>query len=365
VSLIPVMRPLLPQADQIFDYLKRIDANRHYSNFGPLVRELESRLEERYGTTAGSVCTVCNTTAGITAALLAQNVPQGSLCAMPSWTFIATPLAAERAGLTPWFVDVDEDSWATTPDGLAAILDSAPGDVRSAVIVVPFGRPIDLAAWTDFSKRTGITVVIDAAAGFDALEPCPLASVVSLHATKVIGAGEGGFLLSTDLDLVARVKSLISFGFRNSRLSEVSGMNAKMSEYSAAVALAALDIWPETRSRFVDLAKRYADGFQRSNAISLQEGFGSHWVSSTLVLRFAHQNILPEVEAALDRAEVQYRHWWGQGSHRHPSTEHLPCADLATTDILARSTIGVPFHLDLSGPDIDRIVDVVQRTAET
>ena len=37
-------RPLLPRAEEILPYLQRIDAQRWYSNSGPLLREFEERL---------------------------------------------------------------------------------------------------------------------------------------------------------------------------------------------------------------------------------------------------------------------------------------------------------------------------------
>ena len=66
--------------------------------------------------------------------------------------------------------------------------------------VAPFGRPIDVEAWDRFRSSSGLAVVIDAAAGFDAVAATGTTAVVSLHATKVLGIGEGGFILCTDAD---------------------------------------------------------------------------------------------------------------------------------------------------------------------
>ena len=43
---IPVLRPLLPRAERLLPYLRRIDETRIYSNHGPLSGELERRLAE-------------------------------------------------------------------------------------------------------------------------------------------------------------------------------------------------------------------------------------------------------------------------------------------------------------------------------
>src|SRR5215217_9580196 len=104
---IPVMRPKLPIGERIAPYLRRIDEGRIYSNFGPLVRSLESRLAVRFGIPDEGVITVANATLGLGLALIAQHPEPGSLCAVPAWTFAATPHAVTQAGLIPYFVDVD------------------------------------------------------------------------------------------------------------------------------------------------------------------------------------------------------------------------------------------------------------------
>ena len=44
--LIPIFRPSLPIYDQLVPYLKRIDDNGWYSNYGPLSSEREGRIAE-------------------------------------------------------------------------------------------------------------------------------------------------------------------------------------------------------------------------------------------------------------------------------------------------------------------------------
>ena len=60
-------------------------------------------------------------------------------------------------------------------------------------------------------------------------------TLVSLHATKVLGAGEGGFVLCDNRDLVVDIRRRMNFGFRGSREAMVPAFNAKLSEYHAAV----------------------------------------------------------------------------------------------------------------------------------
>ena len=187
------MRPKLPSADRLASYLNSIDASRLYSNFGPLAISLEERLAEHYGLNHGTVAMVANATFGLAIALAVQHPPPGTLCAMPAWTFVASAHAAVMAGLVPSFVDVDPETWALDPDKLLEELARAPAPVGAIMPVMPFGLPLDMPAWESLRSRTGLAVVIDAAAGVDFVVPSAVPSVVSLHATKALGTGEGGF----------------------------------------------------------------------------------------------------------------------------------------------------------------------------
>ncbi|MDC7692717.1 DegT/DnrJ/EryC1/StrS family aminotransferase [Asticcacaulis sp. DXS10W] len=77
----------MPSADAILPYLERIDASRQYSKFGPLVCELENRLEERLGPDAHAV-TASSGTSALVLALMALDCSGGASppCRLgPSW----------------------------------------------------------------------------------------------------------------------------------------------------------------------------------------------------------------------------------------------------------------------------------------
>src|SRR5689334_14181508 len=92
-----VARPELPNADALLPYLSRIDEARWYSNFGPLLTEFEARLAARFRPEA-QVVTCVNGTQAISLCLQAMQLPPGSLCALPAYTFVATAHAVIAAG---------------------------------------------------------------------------------------------------------------------------------------------------------------------------------------------------------------------------------------------------------------------------
>ena len=355
---IPVARPRMPQAEKLLPWLRQIDANRSYTNFGPLVRELEARLAARLGVDPSCLVTVSNATAGLTLAL--QSVAEGrpGVCLIPSWTFVATAHAVTAAGFTPFLVDVDEDSWALTPAIALDAVARIDGPVAAIMPVAPFGAPIDIAGWDRFTALTGIPVVIDAAAGHDALVAGESPAVVSLHATKILGAGEGGYVVCRRPELITAIRQRSNFGFYGSRNAELVGCNAKMSEYHAAVGLAAMDAYAADTARFRSVVQACRDHLAERSDISFQSGFGIEWVASTCVVRF-HGDDCRRIGAHLLEAGIDSRGWWGFGVHSHKAFADLPRLPLPVTDLLATETLGLPCYVDMTESDIARVCHVV------
>jgi dTDP-4-amino-4,6-dideoxygalactose transaminase len=364
MSTIPVMRPRLPRLERLVPYLSSIDSSRIYSNFGPLAGSLERRLGERHGMPGAMVTSVANATMGLTLALAAQGARPGTLCAIPAWTFVASAHAAVMAGLIPYFVDVDGGNWTLDPDGLAHAIAASPAAVGAVMPVMPFGRPSDLAAWDRFHARTGLPVVIDAAAGFDTVTPTAVPVVVSLHATKVLGSGEGGFIMSTDAALVADIRARSNFGFAGTREAAMPAANAKLSEYHAAVGLAALDEWSEIREGWMARATAYRRSLGQSNLLRFQDGFGQSWVTSTCVVSLDGISAA-RMEENLAQSGIETRRWWGAGAHAHAATAAFPRAALPATRTLSDRTIGLPLFLDLQHHEIEQVAACILALTDT
>jgi dTDP-4-amino-4,6-dideoxygalactose transaminase len=214
---IPVLRPKLPDAEALAPWLRRIDQTRWYSNFGPLENLLRQKLGEMAGLSADRTGLFSSGTAALHLALKAMVGDRPGLCLMPAWSHLGTAAAAVLAGMRPYFLDCSPQSWALDLD---AVEQCAKGmKVGAVVVVAPFGGKIDYEAWDDFHRRTSLPVIIDGAAAFDqfvhqgrSIRWGRTPVMVSLHATKVFGVGEGGLLLSGDPDLMLRTQEFSNFG---------------------------------------------------------------------------------------------------------------------------------------------------------
>ncbi|WP_457492026.1 DegT/DnrJ/EryC1/StrS family aminotransferase [Tardiphaga sp. P5_C7] len=353
---IPVARPLLAPMDSLRPYLLEIDAARTYSNFGPLARRFEQRLCDHFSVPTGAVVSVANATVGLTAALTELCRDGKKFCVMPAWTFCATGHAAVMAGLQPYFVDVDPATWQITPAIVSALPSDVIEDTAAVMVVGAFGAPVDGHAWDVFTTITGIPAVIDAAAGFDSLAASSTVSVVSLHATKALGIGEGGFVLANNAELGAAIRRRVSFGFANARTAMVPGTNAKLSEYACAVGLASLDHWDEAQRQWSALRDLYWNGLCASSNWQ-RVGPAPVWVSSTFVVMTGSDH--ERVSADLQSRDIDSRCWWEQGCHLQPAFAGSAATLVPVTERLAAHSIGLPFYPDMTKDDVNRVLEVV------
>jgi dTDP-4-amino-4,6-dideoxygalactose transaminase len=183
--------------------------------------------------------------------------------------------------------------------------------------------------------------------------------VVSLHATKALGAGEGGFVAATDRPLLKAIAQRANFGFWGNRETALASTNAKMSEYHAAVALAALDGWPASRAAFAAVAADYRRSLAGIGARP-PDGLGEAWVAATMVVAYDGPPPL-RLAGLLAEDGIETRAWWGEGCHRTALFAEAPRTALPVTDALARATLGLPCYADLGAADVADIAAAVGR----
>jgi dTDP-4-amino-4,6-dideoxygalactose transaminase len=347
---IPVMKPVLPTIDAVNVYLERVYASGIFSNHGPLVRELEQRYADWFNVSADNVVAVVNGTVAISAAALWEDNPT---YLSPEWTFPATAMGVLSVGGSVEFRDVDPESWtlSVTDD------DIAQADSVVPLVVAPFGHPIDLSDWSAFPR-----IIIDAAACAGNRPDLSgmkkgWAATVSLHATKVLGCGEGGLVIFADPARAQIAREWINFGFSGSRITERVGTNGKMSEFAAAFALASLD----------DVDTELRDwGVVRDKAAEVNNQLGLSGGPMSPSSRIPYWLIAaPSVESAavyeqeLADAGIQTRRWWPASLTETTPFRDFPTSGNSNSRFLAETVIGLPMFRSLSDEQFDRIRDVL------
>jgi dTDP-4-amino-4,6-dideoxygalactose transaminase len=359
--MIELFRPSVPPIELYLPYIKRVDENRMYSNFGPMQSEFKGRLASLFEIKPDQLELFSSGTMALIAALTALKDPKRPYCILPSWTFVATAHSVVAAGLEPIFVDVDLHSMQVTHKEI----DSLPLEILEkasiVLLVAPFGARLKIDGIDLLRKKYGFAVLCDCAAGFESIKTPIFPTVVSLHATKMFGIGEGGVLIGADEELIKKSHSYINFGFDGGRDAKHLGVNGKLSEFHAAVGLGGLDAWPESLKSYQQKATLYLQAGKELN-MQFQDGWGNDWLSSTCVIRLPSLAIKQQVEGLLLEKGIQHRNWWNRGCHRELAFvgTYIP-KGLQNTEYLAKSTLGIPFFRDISQASIASIFESLRK----
>jgi dTDP-4-amino-4,6-dideoxygalactose transaminase len=267
-----LLRPTLPPLQALTPGLESAFATGMVTK-GPALAEYERRLADHLGVAHAIAVSSC--TAGLMLVydgLRPEGAPRAGGAApdgasrpqavMPSFTFMATAMAAVWAGLEPVFADIDPDTWCLDPAAAEAAITA---DTAVVVPVHVFGVPADVDAFGELSRRRRAPVVYDAAHGFGALRDgrplgaAGLANVFSTSPTKLLITGEGGVVATDDDALAERVIVGREYGNPGTYDPLFAGLNARLPETSALLGTASLDLLEAEARRRNELAVVYRD----------------------------------------------------------------------------------------------------------
>lgn len=373
-DLIPLLIPDMPSPQELLPWLERMHAVRHYSNFGPLVKLLEATLARSFQVKDEQITTVANATQGLEMVLQALDLPPGSRILLPTLTFVATATAVVRAGHQPVLADVDAQTWMLTPEIARAACKMM--RIDAVMPVATFGMPHDMHAWQQFEIDTGLPVVVDAAAAYGSqwLQGAEGTLVFSLHTTKSLPAGEGGLVVSTRSDIAAKVRQLSNFGLNLDIEANIPvgtlaslGSNAKMSEYHAAIGLVSLEKWAPHAKKRRELQfefKNKINNFSGDSVAWQAEGDGGPLMAPTLLCaRLPNMNARIALEKAFEQENIMTRRWY-QPLLQNMNVLKRSCLILKTPNAaaLSQTLLGLPFFLDITVEQRNRIFRVIQKT---
>jgi dTDP-4-amino-4,6-dideoxyglucose len=237
-------------APPVEDYLavlrESFDA-RYLSNGGPLVRRLEDRLRDYHQ--VRHCIAVANAALGLT--MLIQLFARGRVgeVIMPAFSYRGLPHFAVWAGQTPRFCDADPVTHGLDP---TAVEDCISNATTSILAVCNDNSPGLLNEICSVGERHGIPVIVDSVYGLGAtyqgkmLGSIGHAEVYSTHATKLMNGFEGGYITTNDDALADLLRWQRNFALRGLHPASadgdnILGLNAKLNELHAALALLSLD----------------------------------------------------------------------------------------------------------------------------
>ena len=397
---VPFVRPALPKAEALAEAFSEIVTSGRLTK-GPYCDRLEHAVAKRLGVRHAVAVSSC--TVGLLLVYSAIDLSAGSCrsrrsatdscgvasmeslsrfgitktgsrtepigeVVIPSFTFLAAPAAIVWNNLRPVFIDVDPKTTNVTPQAIAAAI--TPRTVAIAACH-NFGNPCDVRALEAVAAEHNLPLVIDAAHGFGAsMHGLPVgagatAQVFSLSPTKLLVAGEGG-IVATDCDCLAHfVRMGREYGNDGSYDALFAGINGRMPELSAAMALASLDMLDDVSRRRNELAALYKKELSDLRGIGfvsyLPGGVSSHKDFSITIDPTRFGMTRDALRRTLASHGVETRAYYDPPCHRQTAFEHFydRMKPLPATEILAARSLALPIGAHVDAAVVGEVCDVI------
>ena len=331
---------------------------------GPQVRALEEQLEQFAGVKHAIAC--ANGTDALHIILRAWNVGPDDAVFVPAFTYGASAEAVVLAGGTPAFVDVLEDTFNIAPASLEAAIAMVRREgklrPRAVMTVDLFGQAANYRALEPILKREGLLLLCDTAQAFGAtIDGRQTAAIGDAAATSFFPAkpfgcyGDGGCCFTNDDELDRLLRSIRIHGQGRDKYENVRiGVNSRLDTIQAAILIEKLKIFPDELEKRESIAKRYAEGFARSNSIRVPhviDGARSIWAQYTIQV--------PDRDRV--KAELEAKGIPTQTYYLTPLTAQLaylnyPSAPLPVSEKLGHTVLALPMHAYLDEATQDRII---------
>jgi dTDP-4-amino-4,6-dideoxygalactose transaminase len=362
---LPLARPRVPDPERVAADIAGILASGALTN-GRYVRELERRAAAYLG--VPHCVAVASCTAGLM--LVLKSAGLSGEVVVPSFTFAATAHAVAWNGLRVSFADIDPRTLTLASQDAARAI----GLRTSALLATHiFGTPCDVDALADLADRNGIELFFDAAHAFGSTHGgvrvgnFGTAEVFSLSPTKVLVACEGGLIATRDPELAERCKVGRDYGNPGDYDCRFVGLNARMSEVHAAVALASLYGIEERVARRNTVAATYRkllDGIEGIDLPAVPDGDRSTYKDFTILVdpdRFGTD--ATGLAAALRAEGIETRRYYAPAVHEMRAyraawnqTRSLPVTDTVTARVLT-----LPLWPELTDDQLGRVADAIAR----
>jgi dTDP-4-amino-4,6-dideoxygalactose transaminase len=232
------MKPLVPHNRLTFGSresaaVRRVIDSGYWAS-GKRAVQLEGKLARAAGVAHG--VTVGSGLAALRLALLGLGVRRGDEVIVPAYCCVALANAVLAVGARPVICDIERPTWNLDPVAARKCLTKK---TRAVIAVHAFGAPAPIDELT-FPR---VPVIEDCAHAFGVrlgnatLGSQGHAAVLSFYATKLIGAGEGGAVLTDDQTLADFVRDWRDYA---DKTPDKTRLNDKMTDVEAALALCQL-----------------------------------------------------------------------------------------------------------------------------
>ena len=314
---------------------------------GQVVASLEETIASFIG--VNHAAAVNSGSAALHLAMLALGVDENAEVIVPSYVCTALLHAVNYAGATPVVADIDPHTFNITAETIKKVVTP-----KTQAVIVPhmFGLPADIKAIV----ALGIPVVEDCAHSVGAsidgsyVGSFGVVSILSFYATKMLGAGEGGMVLTNNHELIEAVRDLRDYDEKETYRVRY---NYKMTDIQAALIQSRLKKLPSCIDKRNELAAFYMSELEGIKATIplVPEGRKHSWYRYVIQLEDP-SGFMDEME----KRGIACRRPVFKPLHRYLSVPGCPVADKVW-----ERAVSIPIYPSLALDDAQRVATEIKK----
>lgn len=363
-------QPLLAKTSRLVYYLKKIDKNRYYSNFGPLYKECKQKIEKYFDLKKNKIILTSSGHDSLLSCcyLIRKITPKKKYILVPSFSFNSNPLSILQAGFEPIFLDICKSSLCLAENQIVEAFQKYRTKIAAIMFVSPFGYPLSIDYLNGIQKRFKTKVIYDAADVFfnldkKTLDNSKILITCSFHPTKTLPANESGMIIASKKYL-NYFNSIINFGFKSLQDKEILniGFNAKFSEYDAAIFMANFENIKKLKIFIKKNLEYITKNLKKNKFIHFQYLLSKTWLSLKLLI-ITNNKISFEKLAKKIRSNYRiniYKAWSPKPMHKHIFFKKFKKSSLVNTNYISSRIFFIPFNIDYKKKEINRLVHLLK-----
>ena len=361
--MIRVFEPKLKRNDYI-SIFKTLYKN-NISGSSPTIQEFEKKLANRFDAKYGVA--LSNGSVALDVALKLLDLNDEDEVIIPSFTIISCLAAVIRSGAKPVFCDVNPISWNMKLEDVKKRITTK---TRVVLMVHTYGLVAEAEKIKEFCSSNNIILIEDAAEAHGQTineKKCGSfgdMATFSFYANKHITTGEGGAILSNNIEYSKKVRQLINLDFNNTLRFQHNNLywNHRMSGLQAALGISQIDNLDNVITKKIKQGNYYEQLLSNSSdLVSIQpkrfEGVENHyWVFGILLKKEGIRDNL--IKNLLDEGVETRPFFWPLHLQNALPQEHfIKGLELKVSENLGRNGLYIPIGEHVSKSDQNKIID--------
>lgn len=336
---------------------------------GPETEALEREVAEFMG--VRYAVGVSSGTEALYLILKALSLPGDSYVLLPAFTFVATCEVVVRAGLKPYFVDIEPETGNISPQALRETICRMKkrGWSVSAVIAVSiFGNPAQLEEIQSLCREENVFLIEDICQALGAelnlkkVGSFGIASATSFYPTKnLAAAGDAGMVFTDDLRLAEKIRALKEHGQTAPYYYQYHGVNGRIDEIQCAILRVKFKHFQRELLLREKLANFYSERLKEfyPEVKLLKTYIGSKPAYSLFSVRVKKRDLL---KSYLERQNIPCRIYYPMPLHLQPIYRGLEFKEgaLPHTELLCKEILSLPFFPYLGDDEAELVVEKIR-----